>query len=54
MKTAAGVDLTRESIFITHFATDDDGSLKIKEHEEFTDSKAYLDLMQVMAGARAK
>ena len=34
--------------------TDEDGSLKIKQGEEFTDSKAYLDAIKAVAVARAK
>ena len=46
--------MTRESIFIKHTVTDEDGSLKIKLGEEFTDSKAYLDAAEAVAVARAK
>jgi hypothetical protein len=31
--------------------TDEDGSLKIKKFEEFTDSKSYLDFAQAIAAA---
>lgn len=34
--------------------TDEDGSLKIKQIEEFTDSKAHLDFVQAVMAARAK
>ena len=54
MKTSIGVELNRESIFIAHIVTDEDGSLKIKQVEDFTDSKAYLDFIQAVAEARAK
>jgi len=46
--------VVRESIFIGHIVTDEDGSLKIKHTEEFTDSKTYLDVMQAVAAAKAK
>ena len=46
--------MTRESIFIGHIVTDEDGSLKIKQIEEFTDSKGYLDYIQAVAAAKAK
>ena len=46
--------MIRESIFIKHIVTDEDGSLKIKAAEEFTDSKAYLDAIQAVAAAKAK
>ena len=35
-------------------ATDEDGILKIKQTEEFTDSKAYLDFFKAVAEAKAK
>jgi len=54
IKTLAGVDMIRESIFIGHIVTDEDGSLKIKQMEDFTDSKAHLDFHQAVAEARAK
>ena len=53
-KTSDGVDVIRESIFIKHIVTDEDGSLKIKQGEEFVDSKAYLDTIQAFAAANAK
>ena len=46
--------MTRESIFIKHIVTDEDGSLKIKLVEEFTDSKTYLDALEAVAAAKAK
>ena len=53
--TAVGVEVVRESIFIGHIVTDEDGSLKIKQIEEFTDSKAYLGgVVQAIAAAKAK
>jgi hypothetical protein len=52
-KTSTGIEYTRESIFIVHIVTDEDGSLKIKRAEEFTDSKAELDFVQALA-ARAR
>jgi hypothetical protein len=53
-KTSIGVEMNRESIFIGHIVTDEDGSLKLKQVEEFTDSKTYLDFTQAIAAARAK
>ena len=53
-KTSIGVEMSRESIFIGHVVTDEDGSLKLKQVEEFTDSKTYLDFTQAIAEARAK
>ena len=49
-----GVEATRESIFIDHIVTDDDGSLKIKHVEEFIDSKSHLDFVQAVVAAKAK
>ena len=46
--------MNHESIFIADFATDEDGSLKVKNLEEFTDSKAELDFVQAIAAAGAK
>jgi len=46
--------MNRESIFIGHIVTDGDGSLKIKQIEEFTDSKAHLDFVQATTAARAR
>jgi hypothetical protein len=53
-KTSIGVETNRESIFITHIVTDEDGSLKINKLEEFTDSKAELDFVEAIAAAGAK
>jgi hypothetical protein len=39
---------------IRQIVTDEDGSLKIKRIEEFTDSKSYLDLLKALGEARAK
>jgi len=54
LKTVAGVEGIRESILIDHIVTDEDGSLKVKLVEEFTDSKSHLDFMQAIAVATAK
>jgi hypothetical protein len=53
VKTSIGIERIRETIFIGHIVTDEDGSLKIKQLEEFIDSKAELDFTQaVVAGAK--
>ena len=52
-KTSIGVECTRESILTVRFTTDEDGSLRIKQFEDFTDSKTELDFHQAMAGAMA-
>jgi hypothetical protein len=54
VKTSIGVDTTRESILIAYIAADEDGILKVKWGEEFTDSKAELDFVQAIAAASAK
>jgi len=48
-----GLDTKCEAIYIAHFATDDDGSLKLKLVDEFTDSKVYSDVHQTLAAAKA-
>ena len=52
--TSVGVEMIRESVIIGHIATDEDGSLKIKQIEEFTDSKAFLDFVQAVTAAKSK
>ena len=52
-KTSIGVDMDREMIFIAHIAADEDGNLKIKQFEEFTDSKTYLEFFQGVDKAKA-
>jgi hypothetical protein len=52
--TSIGVEMNRESIIIAHIVSDENGSLKIKEHEEFTDSKAELNFYQAIAAASSK
>ena len=55
VNTAIGVEMIRESIFIGHIVADEDGNLKIKQMEEFTDSKAYLaGITQAIAAAKSK
>ena len=54
IKTVFGVETTRESIFIEHIVTDEDGSLKVKHAEEFTDSKTNVEFMQAFTAATAK
>jgi len=48
------MEVVREMIWIGHIVTDEDGSLKLKQVEEFTDSKAYLDFFKVAAEAKAE
>ena len=45
--------MDREMILIVHSAPDDDGSLKLKQVEEFTDSKAYLEFFKAVTAAKA-
>jgi hypothetical protein len=53
IKTSIGVDVNRESICIAQIVTDEDGSLKIKQLEDFTDSKSHLDFVQAVMAAQA-
>jgi len=46
--------VNRESILIAQIVTDDDGSLKIKQIEEFTDSKGHVDMLGKIMAAKAK
>jgi hypothetical protein len=54
LKTILGVELNRESIFIGDIVIDEDGSLKIKQIQQFTDSKDQLEFTQAIAAAKAK
>ncbi|KAF9782946.1 hypothetical protein BJ322DRAFT_1022463 [Thelephora terrestris] len=54
VNTAIGVQFNREMILIAHAAPDDDGSLKLKQVEEFTDSQAYLDFFKAVTAAKAR
>ena len=51
VKTSIGVEMVHESIFIADIVTDEDGSLKVKRLEGFTDSKVEFDFVQAMAAA---
>lgn len=53
-QTTFGVELKREAILIAHVVTDDDGSLKIKQIEEFVDTKSQLESIQALEAAIAK
>ena len=53
MKNKLGIDTSHESMFIVHIVNDDDGSLKIKQVEEFRDSKVYLEVSKSMREAIA-
>ena len=53
MQNPYGLDTKYEAMTIVHFVTDDDGSLKIKQADEFADSKAYSDVHQALAVAKA-
>ncbi|KAF9785474.1 hypothetical protein BJ322DRAFT_1063387 [Thelephora terrestris] len=48
-----GVNMDREMILTAHIVTDEDGNLKIKQAEEFTDSKALLDVVKAIEEAKA-
>ena len=51
--TSLGVKMIREVILILQIVTDEDGSMKVKRAEEFTDSKSYLDFSKATAEAIA-
>jgi len=40
-------------VTITHFVTDEDGSLKIKQIDEFRDSLAHSGIVTMQAAAQA-
>ena len=48
------MELNREMMWIAQIVTDEDGSLKVKQVEEFTDSKAYLDFFKAVEEAKTK
>ena len=54
VKTSIETERNRETITIAHIVTDEDGSLKIKQVEEFVDTKDELDFYQALAAARAR
>ncbi|KAG6375878.1 hypothetical protein JVT61DRAFT_2743 [Boletus reticuloceps] len=45
-------DRTDESIWIVGFASDEDGSLKIKQTEQFADTSNYLDVFQAVKASK--
>jgi len=45
------METIHESLFILHFAPEEDGSLKIKKLEDFRDSKVYLEQGQSLMAA---
>ena len=49
-----GIDTKYEAIYITHFITDDDGSLKIKQIDEFMDSEVCSRVYKALAEAKAR
>ena len=46
--------MNREFIGIVRTGTDEDGNLRFKQIEEFTDSKAHLDFVKAVEVAKAK
>ena len=53
MENPYGLNTKYEAMYIIHFVTDDDGSLKIIRSDEFADSKVYSDVHQALAVAKA-
>ena len=45
--------MVRESTMTGQIVTDEDGSLKVKQIEEFTDSKSCLDFFKAVTEAKA-
>lgn len=52
MKDSAGQDATDESIWIVEFASAQDGSLTIREIEQFVDTKHYVDVFQAAEASK--
>jgi hypothetical protein len=46
--------MIREGIWIGHIVTDEEGSLKFKQVEEFADSKTYSGFFKAVEEAKAK
>ena len=53
MENPYNLDTKCEVVYIVHFVTDDDGSLKVKQVDEFTDSKVYSGIHKALAEANA-
>jgi len=53
-KTSIGVDMDREWILILTFVQDEDGILKMKDAEEFADSKTQLEFSKAVEEAKVK
>ena len=41
-----------ESMYTVHIVTDEDGSLKIKQVDEFNDSKVFVEMNQAIVARR--
>ena len=54
MENPYNLDTKCEAVYIVHYVTDDDGSLKIKQIDEFTDSKVYPGVHKALAEAKAR
>ena len=56
MENPYQLDTKCEVIYIVHFATDDDddGSLKLKQVDEFNDSRVYSGIRKALAEANAR
>jgi hypothetical protein len=53
VKNSHGIDIVCKALIVVHIVTDEDGSLKIKQVDEFHNSKAYSAMMQSVMGALA-
>ena len=52
MKGLRGQDGTDESIWIVEFASGEDGSLAIKQIEQFVNTNTYLDIFNPMKASK--
>jgi len=52
--SSIGTEVIFEMVVTAEIVTDDDGSLKVKRIDEFTDSKAYLDFFKAVEAAKAR
>ena len=53
MKNTLGKNVIAESMYTIHIVTDEDGSLKMKQVDEFNDSKVFVEMNQAIEAAIA-
>ena len=54
MENPYNLDTKCEAVYIVHYVTDDDGSLKIKQIDEFMDSEVCSRVYKALAEAKAR